>query len=58
MTFHAPQIIYVFLLGIAITMGILNHGKPKEVTESFWPILIGIVIQVLLMWWGGFFGGK
>lgn len=50
-----PQIIYFIMLGIAICATIRDHGKPKTGIHDATPILIGIVIQFLIMWWGGFF---
>ncbi len=50
-----PQIIYLILLGIAICDAIHKHGKPKTGNYDATPIFIGILIQFIIMWWGGFF---
>ncbi len=50
-----PQIIYLILLGIAICDAIHKHGKPKTGNYDATPIFIGILVQFIIMWWGGFF---
>jgi hypothetical protein len=50
------QITYVILLIVALCLGAYRHGKPvTEVTYNFWTSLIAVVLQVLIMLWGGFF---
>lgn len=41
------------LLGLGMTLAL--DGQPKTGKHSFWISLISCVIQVLLLWGGGFF---
>ena len=56
MIFHAPQVIYLVRVVMGLTFIGIKHGKPKTGYESFWSTLIGVIIQILIIWWGGFFG--
>ena len=49
-----PQGIYlVLLLGQLIIAGLL-HNKPRE-PRSAWAVLVGEVLLIALLYWGGFF---
>ncbi len=50
-----PQIIYLTLVCLSLGIAIEQHGKPKEGINNFWVTLIGTVISILLLAWGGFF---
>lgn len=50
-----PQMLYVALLFISLGVNIALHGKPKDGTHNFWTALVGAVIQITLLTWGGFF---
>ena len=52
---HAPQIIYLLLVGLAIVLTAIRHGKPQG-NHDVWSTLTAILVQILLMKWGGFFG--
>lgn len=32
-----------------------RHGKERKVTENFWNTLIAVILQVGILYWGGFF---
>ena len=43
------------MYAISLLIAAHDHGKPKVGTNNFWVCLVGTAIQLLLMWWGGFF---
>ena len=50
-----PQMIYLALLVVAlITLG-ARHGKPKEGVNNGYVDFVCVVLNILLMYWGGFF---
>lgn len=51
-----PQIIYCAWIFMALGLSLAQHGQTKPKTENFWISLVSATIQLLLMWWGGFFG--
>ena len=51
-----PQVITLCLYGASLGLSLAKHGKPREGTESFWISLFATVMQLGLLWWGGFFG--
>jgi hypothetical protein len=53
-----PQIALIIMYAFALGNQITLHGKPKEGTNSIFPILVGVAIELSLLIWGGFFTGK
>ncbi|MFP4365489.1 MAG: hypothetical protein ACLFQA_00210 [Bacteroidales bacterium] len=51
----AAQIIIIVLLSLNLGIAIAEHGEPRTGKENAWHMIIGTVIWVLLLWWGGFF---
>ena len=51
-----PQIIFIVLLGLNLGVGLAQHGTPKTGNNSFMSAFLGTIIQVGLLYWGGFFG--
>lgn len=51
----APQITYLILVGISLTVGFIRDGTPKEGRYSFKEEVVAIALQMGIMWWGGFF---
>jgi len=51
---HAPAILMLALFLVALVFSVERHGKEKSGTESAWITLIALVIQALILWWGGF----
>lgn len=50
-----PQITFIVLLAISLGMSMADHGKPKEGNENAWTALLGTIITVTLLYFGGFF---
>lgn len=50
-----PQIVYLILITIGIAISIREHGKTKTINCNATPIIIGTAIQILLLYFGGFF---
>lgn len=50
-----PQIIMIALIISSIVISIVNHGKKREPYNAY-NVLIGAVLEVALLYWGGFFG--
>lgn len=51
---HAPQIIMIVLLSLAVFRGILRYGEDVGNVNA-WASLIGVLLNVGLLVWGGFF---
>ena len=48
----------IILLSMYLLSGFLaayKHGKPKTGKESFWYWIVALVINLSLLYWGGFF---
>jgi hypothetical protein len=54
---HAPQIIYVILIGMNLGTALTKDGEPKSGTHDFVRSLIAAAMIFGLLWWGGFFSG-
>ena len=54
-TIMTAQIILLSMFLISGFIQANRHGKPKKCKESFWQWLIGFVINLLLLYFGGFF---
>lgn len=50
-----PQGIYLALIFMGIEIAVSKYGKQKLGTYGIWEILIGPVMVLSLLWWGGFF---
>jgi len=50
-----PQGIMLALIATALLVHGINHGKPRSAHHFGWQFL-GMTIELLLLWWGGFFG--
>ncbi len=51
---HTPQIIVLVLMGIGLLLSANQHGQPRKPT-NFWLSLIGTMLTIGLLIWGGFF---
>ena len=49
----APQIIMIVLLTINVFTALMKNGESKG-DYNFWGSLIGAVIEILILKWGGF----
>jgi hypothetical protein len=52
---YIPQIIFLCLIAMGITYTAIKHGKPREGNHNIWTYLVAILVELLLLWWGGFF---
>lgn len=52
-----PQIIYISVLMLGLGLHIAKHGEPRDQDYNAFIALISIVLQLGLLWWGGFFNG-
>ena len=50
-----PQIILLLLYATSLGISLSKHGETRK--YDFWSSLIGCIIEVLLLYWGGFFKG-
>lgn len=50
----APQAVLLVLYGLSLALNIRDHGKPREPTNA-WTALVSMVLQIVILWWGGFF---
>ena len=55
MNLEIPQMIYLSLIIFGLGISIVKHGKTKEGKNNFFTDLIGSIIVVSLLYWGGFF---
>ena len=51
-----PQIIMLFLLAMSLGIDLAKHGQPREGKHNAVGGLVGVAIQLTLLWFGGFFG--
>lgn len=49
-----PQMIYLIIATLSLTISICNHGKPRS-KENALTSFISIMLGLGLLWWGGFF---
>ena len=54
----APQIIFIGIFFISLLLVANKHGKPKTGNENFWINFAAVIIEILILWWGGFWGIK
>lgn len=52
----APQIIMITVLAMGLGITLVKNGEPKDGEYSFLTTIISTVIEVAILWWGGFFG--
>lgn len=51
----SPQIVMIILFAISLLLTSNQHGKAKEGKYNFWAALVSVMIQVAVLYWGGFF---
>lgn len=56
MTLHAPQIIFLFMMFLGIGISMARFGQQKTDCYDLTDVLIGPLIVIGLLYWGGFFG--
>jgi len=52
----APQIVWIVLVTMSLTLNLAMHGKPRTGKHSFPQALFAVSLTAGLLWWGGFFG--
>lgn len=50
-----PQIIYIVLLALALGLSLAEHGELQVKRENFWTTFVSVLIQLAILYWGGFF---
>ena len=51
---EAPQIIALILFAINLLINANMHNKPRP-DFNFWTTLISVILNLTLLYWGGFF---
>ena len=51
----APQIIFIVIWSINLACHALKHGEPRTDKYNVLAAIISLGLNVLLLWWGGFF---
>ena len=51
-----PQIIYIILTIISVSISLSKYGQPKIDNYDIHDVITGPVLSFLLLYWGGFFG--
>jgi hypothetical protein len=52
---QAPQIIIIALYAMALLLNSHLHGKERTGKYNFWTTLVGTIMQLSILYWGGFF---
>lgn len=52
----APQITYLIISALGVGIVMTKHGEGRTDKYNFWTTLLGILVQIGIMYWGGFFG--
>lgn len=50
------QIIYLAWMALGLGVVLASHGKPRTGNYSFWTSLVSTALQIMLLYFGGFFG--
>ena len=57
MVLHLPQLILLALYSVELGMVLAYHGQPKTGRYNFSVTFFAIVLNLSILYWGGFFGG-
>ncbi len=49
-----PQIIWIVIVGLSLGINAEKHGKLKKGKCNAYYVLIAVIIEALILWWGGF----
>jgi|WetSurMetagenome_2_1015567.scaffolds.fasta_scaffold37656_9 hypothetical protein len=55
MHFGIAQILILGLLILSLGISLAKHGEPKNGKENFFITLLGVALQITLLYFGGFF---
>ena len=50
------QIAMIVWMSLAVGLELAFHGEPRSGKHSFWTALIGVGIQAVILYTGGFWG--
>lgn len=50
-----PQILMIVIIAMGLGISMVEHGKPKTGKNNFFTSLIASVIEIALLYFGGFF---
>ena len=50
-----PQLIYLLITVISVTINCIKHGKPQTGNYNGWLSFLASILMILLLRWGGFF---
>lgn len=50
-----PQIVYLALVVLSLGITAANHGRPREEKYNFFVTFIAAVVDISIVYWGGFF---
>ena len=53
---HVPQIIYIVLVTIGVTIHLMKHGQPFDYKYNVFLFVLLKAFSIGLLCWGGFFG--
>ena len=56
MVIGIAQIIWIVLAILGLGITIARHGQAREGKYNFWTQLVGLGINVAILYFGGFFG--
>lgn len=51
-----PQYLYLGLVFLSLGLTLGKHGEPRTDKYNFWGTAVGLIIQILILKAGGFFG--
>lgn len=54
---NLPQILYIGLNMIGFGVHLAKHGQPREDKYNAGTAFVSLMIEIGLLWWGGFFNG-
>lgn len=50
-----PQIVMAALLALNLYNELLLHGQPETGKHNFWPMLVAVAVEIIILRAGGFF---
>lgn len=51
-----PQLLLIGLYALSLGCHLAKHGERHATNYNFFVALLSTTLQMLLLWWGGFFG--
>ena len=50
-----PQVIMIVILSAGLGLSLAKHGEPYDSNHNFFTSLIVTIVEVLILYYGGFF---